>query len=70
MKKSTMPGVQHITPLKQTDSLPSLARGETLRLTDVSFEVGEREVVWSTGGNGPRKSMVLKTFQKNRQLTK
>ena len=54
-----MLSVQHIIPLKQTESLPSLARGETLRLTDVSFEVG---VVLLTGGNGSGKSTVLKTI--------
>ena len=36
--------------------------GKKQVLTDVSFEVGEREVVLLTGGNGSGKSTVLKTI--------
>jgi len=36
--------------------------GKKQVLTDVSFEVGEREIVLLTGGNGSGKSTVLKTI--------
>ena len=36
--------------------------GKKQVLTDVSFEVGEHEVVLLTGGNGSGKSTVLKTI--------